>query len=156
MTWCIIESGAIVNVVEASAEYAASQGWIENQGWAIGWVRAGAVFVAPQASDAGLVPAEVPRWAGVLALKRHCLLGGQLLVLAADDNGSSSLYAAVLANREMMPAGEARDRLDVALDDAKDWLRMSPTVQSMCSVLSLTSNQADALFIWADAQVGTV
>ena len=102
------------------------------------------------------VPTEVPRWAGLLALKRHELRSSELLLLASDDDGANSLHAAVLAYRAGMPAGEARDRLDVALNDAKDWLLTSPTVHTMCSVLQLTDAQRDALFVWAAAQVGTV
>jgi hypothetical protein len=37
-------------------------------------------------------PREVPRWAGVLALKRHALVSGELLALGPDDANTSSNY----------------------------------------------------------------
>lgn len=117
--------------------------------------RVGARLV-PETPGPAPVPNEVPRWAGVLALKRHALVGGELVLLDPSDAGDASLYSTVLAYRAVMPAGEARDRLDVALNDAKDWLRASPTVLSMCQALVLNHSQADALFVWAEAQVGTV
>lgn len=115
----------------------------------------GAVLVEPESKPAG-APQEVPRWAGVLALKRHAIHDGDLVLLEPSDAGDSSLYSAVLAIRSDIPAGEARDRLDVALNDAKDWLRNSPTVVDMCNSLGLTSDDADALFTWAHGQLGTV
>lgn len=149
----IIETGEVISEYEFYERYPTLQlpqpltdAALESYG-----ARLAAVDTGP-----AVVPSEVPRWAGLLALKRHELRSSELLLLASDDDGANSLHAAVLAFRGAMPAGEARDRLDVALNDAKDWLRTSPTVQSMCSVLSLTGNQADALFVWADAQVGTV
>jgi hypothetical protein len=102
------------------------------------------------------VPHEVPRWAGLLALKRHAIEGGDLAMLPAEDAGDSSLSGAVFAYRATMEPGEARDRLDVALNDAKDWMRESPTVLGMCQVLGLDAEQADALFRWAKAQEGSV
>lgn len=157
MSYCIEENGAIANIVEASAEYAASQGWIPNQGWGIGWVRSGDAFVSPEAqAPEAPVPAEVPRWAGLLSIKRHALQSGELQFLPADDPGEDSLHVAVQSLRASMPAGEARDRLDVALNDAKDWMLRSPTVATICTALTLRDDQRDALFVWAHAQVGTV
>lgn len=40
-SYAIIESGTITNIVEASTNFAVQQGWIENQGWGIGWVSDG-------------------------------------------------------------------------------------------------------------------
>lgn len=103
-----------------------------------------------------VVPAEVPRWAGLLSIKRHALAGGELVLLPAEHPGDTSLHAAVQALRASMPPGEARDRLDVALNDVKDWTRYSPTVVSMCQALTLRDDQADALFVWAKAQEATI
>ena len=48
------------------------------------------------------------------------------------------------------------NRIDVALNDAKDWLRYSPTVMMVAGILPLAEEQLDALFSWANARVGTV
>lgn len=102
------------------------------------------------------VPAEVPRWAGLLAIKRHAVVGAELTQLQPNDDGATSIFTTITAFREAMPPGEDRDRLDVALDHAKDWTRASPTVASMADVARLTSSHLDALFRWADQQTGTV
>lgn len=110
------------------------------------------VWVEPQAP----VPVEVPRWAGLLAIKRHTLSGGELTLLSAEDSGADSIFASITEFRTYMPLGEARDRLDVALDHAKDWTRASPTVALMAEAIGLTQAHLDELFRWADAQAGTV
>lgn len=99
------------------------------------------------------VPDEVLRYCGLLALKRHCLVQGQLQELAENQSwDSGSLYSDVQQFRASMPPGEARDRLDVAINDVLYWSRSSPTVADLCEVLPLTPAQADALFIWAKAR----
>lgn len=115
----------------------------------------GARLVAPDPQPMQ-EPQEVPRWAGILALKRHKLVAGVLALMEPDDAGAGSLHALVIAYRESLPSGEAADRLDAALNDAKDWLRISPTVLQMSALLQLSEAQTDTLFIWAGAQVGTV
>lgn len=102
------------------------------------------------------VPAEVPRWAGLLAIKRHAVIEGDLVLLDPFDEGSTSIFTVVSAFRASMLGGEARDRLDVALDHAKDWTRASPTVVSIAEVAGLSTVHLDELFRWADQQKGTV
>lgn len=49
MAYGIIENGVVVNAVEASAAFAASQGWIKLTGGAgIGWGYDGETFTPPQ------------------------------------------------------------------------------------------------------------
>lgn len=100
-----------------------------------------------------IVPQEVPRWAGRLALKRHVLEQGTLVLLAPEDaRPEDNLLARVLGWRDTLPAGELLDRVDAVLDDAKDWLRDSETVAAVAAVLGLTEEQVDALFVWAASQ----
>lgn len=99
------------------------------------------------------VPSEVSRWAGRLALKRHVLEQGALVLLAPDDaSPEGNLLARVLAWRDALQPGEMLDRVDAVLNDAKDWLRDSETVAAVAQVLGLTAEQVDALFAWAAAQ----
>lgn len=99
------------------------------------------------------VPPEVPRWAGRLALKRHVLDAGALVLLnAAEDRPADNLLARVLVWRDGLQPGELLDRVDAVLNDAKDWLRDSETVAAVAQVLGLTAEQVDALFVWAAAQ----
>lgn len=104
------------------------------------------------------VPDQVPRYCGLLALKRHRVDAGQLQPLdeSEDWQAGFSLYAQVLAYRAAMPAGAARDRLDVALNDVLNWMRTSPTVADLCAVLQLSDAQRDALFVWAKAHEATL
>ena len=104
------------------------------------------------AARRALVPAEVPRWAGRLALKRHVAQEGVLVLLEPSETSSDNLLALVLLWRDSLLPGELRDRVDAALDDAKDWLRDSDTVATLAAVLGLTDDQIDALFIWAGQQ----
>ena len=100
---------------------------------------------------------EVPRWAGKLALMRHVLVDGQLLVLTeTESRPEDNLLARVLTYRATLPAGELVDRIDVALNDAKDWLRNSPTVGLIAEIMPLSAEQLDELFTWAAAQIGSV
>lgn len=96
---------------------------------------------------------EVPRWAGRLALKRHVLEQGALVLLGPDEaRPTDNLLARVLGWRDTLPVGELLDRVDAVLNDAKDWLRDSETVAAVAQVLGLTAEQVDALFVWAAAQ----
>lgn len=100
-----------------------------------------------------IAPQEVPRWAGRLALKRHVLEQGALVLLAPDDaSPEGNLLARVLAWRDALQPGEMLDRVDAVLNDAKDWLRDSETVAAVAAVLGLRAEQVDALFVWAAAQ----
>lgn len=98
-------------------------------------------------------PQEVPRWAGRLALKRHVLEQGVLVLLGPDDaRPEGNLLARVLVWRDTLQPGEMLDRVDAVLNDAKDWLRDSETVAAVAAVLGLTAEQVDTLFAWAAAQ----
>lgn len=103
------------------------------------------------------IPPEVPRYCGVLALKRHRLVDGQLLQLGEEEGWESgSLYAHLIAFRNALPSGALRDKLDVAIDHVMHWTLESPTVAEMCSVMSLSTAQRDALFRWAKAHEATL
>ncbi|WP_228676765.1 hypothetical protein [Delftia sp. Cs1-4] len=95
----------------------------------------------------------MPRWAGRLALKRHVLEQGALVLQGPDDvRPTDNLLAHVLEWRDGLPAAEQLDRVGAVLNDAKDWLRDSETVAAVAAVLGLTAEQVDALFVWAAAQ----
>lgn len=110
------------------------------------------VGMSPAAPGTAL-PLEVPRWAGRLALKRHVLEQGALVLLGPDHaRPFDNLLARVLMWRDALPPGELLDRVDAVLNDAKDWLRYSETVAEVAAVLGLTAEQIDVLFVWAAAQ----
>lgn len=104
------------------------------------------------AARRALVPTEVPRWAGRVALKRHVLESGELVLLGPTDTRADTLFAAVTAWRAGLPDGELAVRVEEALDAAKDWTRDSDTVAILASVLGLSDAQVDALFIWSGQQ----
>ena len=58
--YAIIESGVVVNIVESSAEFAESQGWIDADGLSIGDIKMATGFIAPEKiiDDAALREAE--------------------------------------------------------------------------------------------------
>lgn len=130
---------------------AQTPGWLGDelvQGWDV-------VPLSPEQVEAirrAKVPQEVPRWAGRLALKRHVLEASELVLLEPADSRPDNLLAGVLAWRASLPDGELADRVDAALDDAKDWLRDSETVGAVAAVLGLDEVQVDSLFLWAAVQ----
>lgn len=138
-------------VAEANDDYTGPMEWIEApEGYVPG------SFLLPGQSQP--VPEEVPRYCGLLALKRHRVAAGLLQQLGESEDWQEggSLYAQVLAYRAGMAAGAARDRLDVALNDVLSWTRTSPTVADLCAVLQLTHAQRDVLFVWAKAHEATL
>ena len=48
--FAIIESGKVVNIAEAEADFAATQGWIDAGSAGIGWTYANGVFTQPAAN----------------------------------------------------------------------------------------------------------
>lgn len=116
------------------------------------WLRVLDSEVPTPAEPAEPVPVEVPRWAGRLALKRHVLEGGDLRLLGPDESSASNLLQLVYAWRATLQGGELADRVDEALDSAKDWVRHSDTLQVIGQVLNLGDAQIDQLFIWAGKQ----
>lgn len=139
----IVEAGQVVNRIVGSEEHAE---WCFPGAW-----RLAALQPVSGVSESAIH--EVPRWAGRLALKRHVLEQGALVLLEPDDaRPAVNLLARVLAWRDMIPAGELLDRVDAVLNDAKDWLRDSETVAAVAAVLDLTAEQVDTLFAWAAAQ----
>ena len=58
--YAIIESGVVINIVESSAEFAESQGWIDADGLSIGDIKTATGFIAPKKiiDDAALREAE--------------------------------------------------------------------------------------------------
>jgi hypothetical protein len=139
----ILESGHVVNRIVASEEHA-------EQYFPGAWRLA---VGQPVADIADSTVQEVSRWAGRLALKRHVLEQGSLVLLTPDDaSPEGNLLARVLAWRDALQPGEMLDRVDAVLNDAKDWLRDSETVAAVAAVLGLTAEQVDTLFAWAAAQ----
>lgn len=105
------------------------------------------------------VPAQVPRWAAVLALKSH----------PCKELPDRTLWDAVVMIRNQIitqPDGESitvgsitvpvsldlKNRIVAALDDANFWERGSEMVSLMATAIGLSQEDVDALFIWAGKQ----
>ena len=58
--YAIVSGGVVVNIVESSAEFAESQGWIDADGLSIGDIKTATGFIAPEKiiDDAALREAE--------------------------------------------------------------------------------------------------
>ena len=130
MGYCIIENGVIVNIVEASAEFAAQNGWVENRGWGIGWVSDGQGGFAPAPAPSPSVPSAV-----TMRQARLALLGAGLL----DD-----VDAAI--NGLPSPQKEAAR---IEWEYSQEVQRHNGFVSVLAPLLGLSEEQADALFIQA-------
>lgn len=129
MSHCIIENDLIVNIVEATAEYAASQGWIANEGWCIGWVRSGDTFVAPEPqAPTDPAPTQCTRRQGLLALLSYGIK-------------RSDIEARIAAIEDELEREEAQIEYD-----ANDWERANPRLQQMWASLGGAPEQLDDLF----------
>lgn len=126
-----------------------AEGW--HQSWVVRDMTAAEVAAYLQ-SIKPPVPTEVPRWAGRLALKRHVLQGGALMLLGPAETRADNLLARTLAWRATLAPGELADRVDAALDDAKDWVLASETVSTIAGILGLSAAQVRQLFMWAGEQ----
>ena len=117
----------------------------------LAWLAAGGQPL-PWQEPPPAVPQEIPRWAGVLALKLHALIDGQLQPLEAAPAGTESLYGQVQQYRAQVSDVIEAARIDAALIDAKDWVRSSPTLAALAALLGLSQPDVDVLFTWAAAQ----
>ena len=151
-----IPDGAIfaplLEPLEGHAQRWTGQQWQHVPLWKLLPVSACGKFVDLGASQLPHeVPAEIPRYCGVIALKRHQLVSGELIELAADAPPAGSLYESVLAFYEAMEPSLDKDKMEAALFNVLHWMRDSPSVEAMRLVLGLTTEQVDALFVWAKA-----
>ena len=95
--YAIIESGVVINIVESSAEFAESQGWIDADGLSIGDIKTATGFIAPEKiiDDAALREAE--------KIQRDIITAKILVTTAAgnvfngDEVSQNRLSRAILA-----------------------------------------------------------
>lgn len=127
--YCIVENDVIVNIVEASAEYAASQGWFVNQGWGIGWVRSGGVFAPPEPQAP---PEQTPH---------SCTRRQGLLALLSFGVKRADIEAQIEAIEDEIEREEAWIEYL-----ANDWELTNPRLQQMWTALGGQSAQLVDLF----------
>ena len=137
MRYALISDGVVVNVIDATPDYAASiaADWdavVESDMAGPGWSYAGGEFTAPEAPPAS-VPNRVTRRQGRQAL----LLAGLL-----DD--VQTVLDAIADDTE-------RGMAQIEWDDAQDFERSNPTLQALAAGLGLDSAALDALFVQAAA-----
>ena len=127
MTYAIIENGTVANIVEASPDFAKSQGWVPlPEGAAIGWLYDGETFKAPPIPIASVPEAVTMRQARI-ALSRAGVLK------AAED--------AIAA----MP-GQAGEEARIEWDYAAELRRDHPLVTGLGDTLGLDAGAVDDLF----------
>lgn len=130
MSYCIVDRNVISNIVEASPEFAALQGWIENQGWGIGWVSDGnGGFVLPDAPEQ---PEPVPD---------SCSRRQGLLALLSYGHRKADIEALIAAITDEIEREAAQIEYEAAA-----WERANPFLQSMWEQLGGTPEQLDDLF----------
>lgn len=124
-----IADGVVINAVEADADYAAAQGWVQSDEAGPGWTWDGESF-APPAEPGPVVPASV-----TMRQARLALLGAGLL---------GSVQTAI----DGLPSPQ-REAAQIEWDYSNELQRDNPFVALLAPALGLTSEQLDALFITA-------
>jgi hypothetical protein len=134
--YCIVENDVIVNIVEASSEYAASQGWIANQGWGIGWVsNGGGGFVAPEPSATAFVARTCTPAQGLVAL------------FAVKGITEDDVHAGIAS----IPDPVERYTAQIGFKRATVWEEDSPTMQLVQALLALSAQGMRELFDYAQS-----
>jgi len=122
--FAIKDGDRIANIVEATEDFAAAQGWIPAEGLEIGMVWDGSKFVAPPAA-VDPVPEEVTKFQAKAALLEVGLLDS---------------VETLMAN----PATPAKARL--AWSEVQSFRRDSPTIAALAAGVGLTDDKIDDLF----------
>ena len=128
--YAIIEDGVVTNLVEATAKFAKSQGWIACPEAGIGWTWDGEAFLPPPALQTGLIPATVSMRQARLALLAADLLDPVETAIAAMD-------------------GAAGRAAQIEWEYATEVKRDSPLVAGLVQALQLDEETLDKLFLEA-------
>lgn len=123
----VIENDKIVNIVEATPDFAAGKGWQENTGQRKGDEWDGNQWVTP--TPPVTVPERVTALQGMLALEQF---------------GLEAAFEAWAGD----PARTFKER--AFLDKAEHWRRNSETIETARVDMGLTSQQVDEMFIAAE------
>jgi hypothetical protein len=93
--YLILDGNTVVNIAEAEADFAASQGWFQDDEAGIGWIRDGEIFVPPVVvRDAAAVADAInTRLAGIIATGCPIEHGGDTLHIQMDDRSIAKLTA---------------------------------------------------------------
>lgn len=129
MRAAIIENGVVVNVAEASEQFAQAKGWIASNSAETGDLWDGDVFTKPAPA-----PTPVPS-AVTMRQARRALLEAEKL--ATVD--------ALIAGMAGTAGDTARIDWEFSSEVRRDW----PLVAALAPALSLTEEAIDALFIRA-------
>ena len=136
MSYGILENDVIVNVVEASAEFAEEQGWIElPQNATIGWTYSAGTFEPP---------ATQPQEPFFPTLTRKQLRNGLLSI------GVTS--AEVEAQIAAIPDPLEREAAMIDWQDTQSYQRDYPMITQIGAALGLPEDQIDALWLWSAGQ----
>lgn len=128
--YAIIEDGSVTNLVEATAKFAKSQGWVACPEAGIGWAWDGEQFLPPPAPQTGLTPATVSMRQARLALLAADLLDTVETAIAAMD-------------------GAAGKAAQIEWEYATEVKRDSPLVAGLAQALQLDEETLDHLFLEA-------
>lgn len=128
--YAIIEDGLVTNLVEASAKFAKSQGWIACPQAGIGWGWDGEQFLPPPAPQTRLTPATVSMRQARLALLAADLLEAVETAIAAMD-------------------GTAGRVAQIEWEYATEVKRDSPLVVGLAQALQLDEETLEHLFLEA-------
>lgn len=123
--FAIIEGGHVANIAEASAEFAAVQGWIVAGNAAIGDLWDGIAFIMPPAT-----PLVVPQSVTMRQARLALLAAGLLETVQTAIN-------------------EAGPAARIEWDYAQEVQRSAGLVPQMATALGMTGEQIDALFVRA-------
>lgn len=131
--YAIIEDSIVTNLVEATAKFAKSQGWIACPEAGIGWTWGGEQFLPPPAPQIGLIPATVSMRQARLALLAADLLEPVETAIAAME-------------------GAAGRAAQIEWEYATEVKRDSPLVAGLAQALQLDEETLDRLFLEAAEQ----
>lgn len=135
MSYAIIENDVVVNIAEASAEFASEMGWVElPDGAGIGWGYEGGAFLPP-------VPVEVTPVLSPLS-RRQLRLALLSIGVTADD---IEAYIAAI------PDPQDRAAALIEWQDASAYERGHPLLVDIAAAMGLVAEQVDVLWIWAAA-----
>jgi hypothetical protein len=140
MKFAIIESGVVVNVVEAEEDFALEQGWVPATAWVgIGDSYDGQQFT--QSPPQVQVPASVPRRQAMAVLIKYGhdvtidALLQQQLTGAQNSGDAQAILSAKLAMNDWLQSQEFQ----------RNW----PTLLAVSAMLAWTPEYVDNLFIEA-------
>lgn len=129
-SWAVIEDGVVTNLADATAEFAAMQGWVPAGNATFGDLWDGKTFSKPPA-PAPIVPTAVSARQAKRALLEAGLLDD---VQLAIDN---------------IPDDLDRRRVQIDWDESTEFRRDWPALTVLAAAMKLDEGTLDALFIEA-------